>query len=180
MVRAVFLDRDGVIVVPEFRDGRSFAPKRLEDLELYQDAHDCLTRLKRADYGLIVVTNQPDVGHGRVALKTIEIMHRQLAAQLPVDLIKACYHKPNERCRCRKPNPGMLLDAASEFGIDLSRSIMIGDRASDVAAGLAAGCVTVFIDHGYTETKPKNPTFVATSLSEATNWILNNSTPLAG
>ncbi len=179
MVKAVFLDRDGVIVVPEFRDGRSFAPRRLRDLELYPDARDCLTRLKKAGYGLIVVTNQPDVGHGHISLETVEAMHREILDQLPVDLIKVCYHKPGEGCRCRKPKPGMLLDAASEFKIDLSRSIMVGDRASDVMAGLAAGCKTVLIDHGYAETNLENPTFVATSLVEATNWILSNSTPLA-
>lgn len=175
MVRAVFLDRDGVLVVPEFRDGRSFAPRELSKLQFYPEARDCLSELKTAGYALVVVTNQPDVGRGLVAHKTIEEMHRRLHLQLPVDTIKVCYHTPEAFCSCRKPNPGMLLEAAGELGIDMAGSVMVGDRESDVTAGIAAGCRTVFIDHGYTaEPKPKNATFVADSLSGAVTWILAN------
>jgi D-glycero-D-manno-heptose 1,7-bisphosphate phosphatase len=174
MVEAVFLDRDGVIVVPEFREGRSFAPRTLENFSFYPDAHDCLTRLKRAGYVLVVVTNQPDVGNGLVPAEVVEIMHERLAEQLPVDSIKVCFHDSKMACQCRKPKPGMLLEAANELGIDLDRSIMVGDRASDVEAGSAVGCRTVFIDLGYSEPRPEKPTFVADSLSEAVNWILTH------
>jgi D-glycero-D-manno-heptose 1,7-bisphosphate phosphatase len=174
MVEAVFLDRDGVIVVPEFREGRSFAPRRLDDFSFYPDALHCLTRLKEAGYLLVVVTNQPDVGNGVVPLETVEAMHERLAEQLPVDMIKVCLHSSNAACRCRKPKPGMLVEAANELGIDLNRSVMVGDRASDVEAGSAVGCRTVFIDLGYSEPRPKKPTFVADSLSGAVNWILTH------
>lgn len=171
--RAVFLDRDGVLVVPEFRDGRSFAPRRLEDFGLYEAAKACVERLKAADYRLVVVTNQPDVGNGLVAQSVVEEMHKRLLSELPVDEIRVCYHTRSDACTCRKPRPGMLLAAAEKLGIDLSRSVMIGDRASDVDAGIAAGCRTVFIDLGYREPRPERADFIVTSLSEATEIILN-------
>jgi D-glycero-D-manno-heptose 1,7-bisphosphate phosphatase len=171
--RAVFLDRDGVLVVPEFRDGRSFAPRRLEDFGLYEAAKSCVERLKAADYRVVVVTNQPDVGNGLVSQSVVEEMHRRLRQELSVDEIRVCYHAQEAACACRKPRPGMLLDAAQKLGLDLSRSVMIGDRASDVDAGKAAGCRTVFIDLGYREPRPEHADFIVTSLSEATEIVLN-------
>ena len=175
MVKAVFLDRDGVLVIPEFKDGRSFAPRRLEDLAFYPEARDCLVRLKKAGYVLIVVTNQPDVGRGLVARETVEAMHAQLVGQLPIDAVKMCCHTgaPPE-CSCRKPKPGLILEAAETFGIDLVRSIMVGDRASDMMAGKAAGCRGVFIDLDYAEPKPEHAIHVAKSLTGAVEWILAN------
>lgn len=170
--RAVFLDRDGVIVVPEFRDGRSFAPRRLEDYRFYADARDSLRQLKAAGYLLIVVTNQPDVGNGLVLPEVLEEMHRRLLAEFPIDQVKVCLHRQNELCECRKPAPKLLLDAAHEFNIDLTASYMIGDRAGDIEAGRAAGCRTVFIDLGYTAPPPDYSTFWARSLGEATDLVL--------
>jgi D-glycero-D-manno-heptose 1,7-bisphosphate phosphatase len=171
--KAVFLDRDGVIVIPQFRDGRSFAPVRLEDFQIYPEAHAALTALKSAGFLIIVVTNQPDVGKGVISLATIEGMHRVLTHELPIDAVKACYHTQKEGCRCRKPSPGMLLDSAEEFGVSLPDSFMVGDRASDIQAGRAAGCRTVFIDLGYTsEAKPDNATYVVRTISEAAEIIL--------
>ena len=171
--RCVFLDRDGVLVVPEFRDGRSFAPTTLDRFHIYPDAEFCVRRLKDADFRLIVVTNQPDVGAGRVAQELVVQMHALLASALPLDGIKVCFHTREQRCNCRKPLPGMLLAAANEQGIDLPASIMVGDRSSDVEAGQAAGCRTAFIDHGYTaEPRPRRADFVGTSLGEVTDWIL--------
>jgi D-glycero-D-manno-heptose 1,7-bisphosphate phosphatase len=172
--RAVFLDRDGVLVIPGFRDGRSFAPLGLEEYRLYREAEPCLNQLKQAGFALIVVTNQPDVGAGRVPREIVEEMHQHLFASLPVDAIKACFHVEQDRCDCRKPRPGMLFTAARELGIDLAASFMIGDRPSDIEAGAAAGCRTVFIDLGYTTEKPPDrPNHVVKSLAEATMWILS-------
>lgn len=173
---AVFLDRDGVISIPEFRDGRSFAPRSFADFNLYPDALPSLARLKAAGWILVVVTNQPDVGHGLVPRAEVEAMHARLAAAAPLTSIEVCYHTQADGCACRKPAPGMLLHAAEKFGINLTASIMVGDRASDVAAGKAAGCRTIFIDLGYTESRPANPDAVAGSLSEACNWILGTAT----
>jgi len=170
--RAVFLDRDGVLVVPEFRDGRSFAPRRLADFRLYDQADYWLGRMKDAGFRLVVVTNQPDVGSGLVELTVVEEMHRRLAEALPVDAIEACYHQRGDGCDCRKPKPGMLQRAAERLSLNCSRSFMIGDRAGDVAAGRAAGCTTIFIDLGYVDERPERPDFTVSSLDEAAQIVL--------
>lgn len=171
--RAVFLDRDGVIVVPEFRDGRSFAPKTLDAFRLYESAPKCLKLLKEAGFLLVVVTNQPDVGMGVVSLSVLDEMHRRMRDALPIDDVRVCTHTRDDGCLCRKPRPGMLTTAAAALGITLDRSFMIGDRESDVAAGRAAGCQTVFIDLAYAaEPKPSGATFVVRSLEEAAACIL--------
>ena len=170
--RAVFLDRDGVLVVPEFRDGRSFAPRTFEAFRIYDDAPEALARLKEAGFLLVVVTNQPDVGHGLISLDTIGRMHRKLKEFLPVDRIELCTHTQREGCTCRKPMPGMLLNAADALAIDLSASIMVGDRASDVEAGRAAGCRTIFIDLDYANEPKPSADWIARSVSDAANIIL--------
>jgi len=172
--RAVFLDRDGVLVIPHFRDGRSFAPTKLEEFAIYPEAPECVARLKRAGFIIVVVTNQPDVGMGRVKREIVEEMNARLGRLVPVDAIKVCYHSDNDGCACRKPLPGMLLEAASEMDIDLSSSIMVGDRASDIEAGARAGCWTAFINLNYAaESQPVRPDKVVESLGEATDWILS-------
>jgi D-glycero-D-manno-heptose 1,7-bisphosphate phosphatase len=88
------------------------------------------------------------------------------------DLIQVCYHRQDEGCLCRKPKPGMLLSAAQQLDLDLPRSFMVGDRASDMAAGEAAGCSTVFIDRGYGEKKPEKAWAYAGSLGEAVEQIV--------
>jgi D-glycero-D-manno-heptose 1,7-bisphosphate phosphatase len=171
--RAVFLDRDGVIVTPEFRDGRSFAPRTLDAFRLYESAPKCLRSLKEAGFLLVVVTNQPDVGNGLTPLATLEEMHRRMREALPIDDVRVCTHTRDEGCSCRKPRPGMLTNAANALGIALDRSFMIGDRESDVAAGRAAGCQTVFIDLDYAaEAKPRDAHFTVLSLEQATACIL--------
>ncbi|HZP76284.1 MAG TPA: HAD family hydrolase [Pseudolabrys sp.] len=171
--RAVFLDRDGVIVVPEFRDGRSYAPKTLDKFKLYPDAKRNVERLMQSGFLVVVVTNQPDVGAGLIPRSTVETMHEQLMQELQVHAIKSCTHTRADNCTCRKPSPGMLVEAANDLGIDLAKSFMVGDRDSDVAAGKAAGCTTIFIDLGYTgEPSPVDPDYKVHDLTEATNCIL--------
>jgi D-glycero-D-manno-heptose 1,7-bisphosphate phosphatase len=172
---AVFLDRDGVIVIPEFRDRRSFAPRRVADFRLYPEAAASLQRLKRAGFLLAVVTNQPDVGHGLIPRSEVDAMHAIMTRELPLDAVKACYHRQADPCDCRKPKPGMLLAAADELGIDLAKSYMVGDRGSDVEAGRAAGCTTVFIDLGYAEPPPDAPDHVVRSIAEAADIIIETS-----
>jgi D-glycero-D-manno-heptose 1,7-bisphosphate phosphatase len=177
---AVFLDRDGVIVVPHFRDGRSFAPRRLEDFRLYPEAAASLQRLKRAGFLLAVVTNQPDVGNGLIPHSEVDAMHEIMMRELPVDAVKACFHRQRDHCGCRKPKPGMILEAAGELGIDLMKSFMVGDRSSDVEAGRAAGCRTIFIDLGYAEPAPDVPGYVVHSIAEAADVIIESTSTIRG
>jgi D-glycero-D-manno-heptose 1,7-bisphosphate phosphatase len=172
LVRGVFLDRDGVLTRSLTRGGRPYAPTTLEDFELLPGAREGVARLHEAGFCLVVVTNQPDVGAGRLRREVVEQMHACLRAWLPLDDIKVCCHTDADGCNCRKPKPGMLLEAAKERGIDLSRAFMVGDRWRDVSAGRAAGCKTIFVDYGYTEPLVDQPDFVVTSLAEAASIVL--------
>ncbi len=169
---AVFLDRDGVINQTLLRDGKPYAPDKLEDFRYLPGVGDAIKALSAAGFRLIVVTNQPDVGRGQVPQTVVEAMHGQLMADLPVDAVHACFHLDSDGCACRKPKPGMLLAAAADWSIDLEASFMVGDRWSDVDAGRAAGCRTIWIDAGYRERRAEAPDFTVGSLPEAGRLIL--------
>ena len=121
------------------------------------------------------VKHQPDVARGIQQRETVEEMGRRLSAELPLDAILVCYHDDRDECDCRKPKPGLMLSAAQQYAIDLSRSYMIGDRWRDIDAGANAGCKTIWIDRGYAERGPTTPADArVSSLTEAVDWILQN------
>jgi D-glycero-D-manno-heptose 1,7-bisphosphate phosphatase len=171
--RAVFLDRDGVINANLERNGRPVAPTTLAEFKLLPGVEESVRRLKRRGYLVVVVTNQPDVASGLTARKTVDAMHEVIRAKLPIDDIKTCFHNDAARCACRKPRPGMILAAARDHAIDLSRSYVVGDRWRDVVAGRLAGCSTIFVDYGYRQDGPNFPDKVVKSLVEATEYILS-------
>jgi len=171
--RAVFLDRDGVINRSLVRDGKPYAPRRLADFRLLPGAANAVRALREAGLLVIVVTNQPDIGNGLIAAATVEAMHETLRRRAPVDDIFLCPHAQGAHCDCRKPNPGMLLQAAARWCIDLPHSFLVGDRRSDVVAGQVAGCYTIFLDRGYAETRPADADHYATSLPSAARRILS-------
>lgn len=173
--RAVFLDRDGVINRTFVRDGKPYPPTTLQELEVLPGVPEALHELKQHGYQLLVVTNQPDVARGKQSRQTIEAMHQALAAGLPLDDILVCYHTDQDRCDCRKPMPGMLLEAAKKHNIDLAASFMVGDRWRDIEAGYNAGCKTILIDYGYSERSPAHaPDLRVGSLREAADWIIGS------
>jgi D-glycero-D-manno-heptose 1,7-bisphosphate phosphatase len=167
---AVFLDRDGVLVETFVRDNRAYAATTLEDFRLVDNAAAEVERLREAGLAPIVVTNQPDVARGLIAPETLTAMHQRLAAALRVLDIFVCTHDSSAGCACRKPKPGMLEVAAAKWNIDLRRSFMVGDRASDVDAGRAAGCRTILIERPYSGAS--TPDARVGSLGEAVDAIL--------
>ena len=168
---AVFLDRDGVLNRALVVNRRPGAPLTLEEFEVLPVRPE-LERLRAAGYALVVVTNQPDVARGRVTRETIEAMHADLAAALPLDEIRVCYHDQADGCTCRKPAPGMLLTPPI---YDVARSVMVGDRWRDVDAGKRAGCrATILLDYAYDEPLRHAPDLRVASLTEAVDWILSN------
>jgi D-glycero-D-manno-heptose 1,7-bisphosphate phosphatase len=173
--RAVFLDRDGVLNRSHVVDGVPRPPDSPQDLELLPGVEDACRTLHEAGLLLIVVTNQPDVARGTQTLETVEAINRELSARLPLDEIRVCPHDDADECDCRKPAPGLLLDAAREHEIELESSVMVGDRWRDVEAGRRAGCGTVFIDSGYPERPPEGPDLTVGGLGEAVPWILERS-----
>jgi D-glycero-D-manno-heptose 1,7-bisphosphate phosphatase len=172
VTRAVFADRDGVLCANMMRDGRPVAPTRLEDFRLLPGVEDAVRALKSAGYLVIVVTNQPDVATGRTPRATVEAMHDVIRSTLGVDDIKACFHTNADGCACRKPKPGMILEAAAERAIDLPASYVIGDRWSDVVAGQTAGCSTIFVDYGHEPDTLGKADRVVGSFAEAARVIL--------
>ena len=170
--RAVFLDRDGVLNQAVVRDGRPYPPASVEELHLLAGAEDACRRLAAAGWLLICVTNQPDIARGTQIRQRVDAINEALRRRLGLAAIRVCPHDDGDGCACRKPRPGLLLDAAVDFDIDLVSSIMVGDRWSDIEAGKRAGCRTVFIDHGYAEKRPGEMDFACAGLPEALPWIL--------
>jgi len=160
--KAVFLDRDGTLVHPRHY------PSRAEDLVLYRGLPEELRILQQMGFKLVVITNQGGIAHGYFTERDLELMHTSLQDQLSefgvrIDAFYYCPHHPEGNlahlaceCECRKPKPGMILQAAKDMNLDLSSSWMVGDILNDVEAGRKAGCKTILVDLG-TESKPSSP-----------------------
>jgi D-glycero-D-manno-heptose 1,7-bisphosphate phosphatase len=172
MTRAVFLDRDGVINRAVLKDGLPYPPQSAQDLEILPGVAEGLALLKAEGFALVVVTNQPDVARGVQTREEVEAIHAVLRDMLPLDSVKVCYHDDADKCSCRKPLPGMIIEAARELGVDLSRSYMVGDRWKDIEAGERAGTTTILIENEYPEKKPGRAAVRVQSLREAAAWII--------
>ena len=171
--RAVFLDRDGVLNEAVVRDGKPYPPVDATELRIPDGTGDILTRLRKLGFLLLVVTNQPDVKRGNQRRDLVDEINGKLRALLPLDDVLTCYHDDSDECHCRKPRPGLMLDASEQYGIDLKRSYIIGDRWRDIDAGANAGCKTIWIDRGYREQGPSSSPDARTgSLPEAVEWII--------
>jgi histidinol-phosphate phosphatase family protein len=177
---AVFLDRDGTLNVPPP------LPDYITDasgLVMIEGAAAAAARLKAAGFALVVVTNQGCVSKGLVTRETLEEIHSKLRAMMAAeraepDLILYCPHTSEEGCDCKKPKPGMLLEAARRLGLDLARSWMVGDSPADMAAGRAAGCRTILVLEGayperVTQARAERPDCVAPTLAKAAEFILS-------
>lgn len=170
--RAVFLDRDGVLNRAVVRNGRPYPPASLQELEITPGTRESLLELRRRGMLLIVVTNQPDVSRGTQTVQAVNEINQALMRALPLDEVLVCFHDDQDNCACRKPRPGLLLQAATKYGLSLHNSFLVGDRPKDIDAGHAAGCATVLIDHGYTEALARAvPDARVSSLDEAVRWI---------
>lgn len=170
--RAIFLDRDGVLNEAIVRNGHPYPPDSIETLVVLPGVHEALNALHNCGFKLIVVTNQPDVGAGRQTREAVEQIHTWMRTNLALDDIRVCYHTDADECMCRKPKPGMLLDAAEFWGIDLAASFMIGDRWRDIEAGRTAGCCTIYLRSRYDERQPFGFGAIVDSLLEASQIIL--------
>jgi D-glycero-D-manno-heptose 1,7-bisphosphate phosphatase len=167
---AIFLDRDGVLneLVRDPDSGLGESPLRLADVRLIAGAPAAVSSLRARGYALVCVTNQPAAAKAKVSVATLEAIQRRVAELLAaegaeLDAWRMCVHHPqgvvgelSGSCACRKPAPGMLLDAARELDLDLSRSWIFGDTDADMLAGSAAGCRTVLIEHPASAHKRSN------------------------
>jgi D-glycero-D-manno-heptose 1,7-bisphosphate phosphatase len=172
--RAVFLDRDGVLIRSYVRKGIPHPPQTPAGVEILPGVPEALRDLRDAGFALLVVTNQPDVARGTQTRETVEQINKHLMDTLPLDGFYVCYHDTADGCTCRKPAPGMLLRAAGENGIDLASSFMVGDRGTDIAAGAAAGCRTILIEYPHSRCDQVKPTLKAADLREAGGKIVGS------
>jgi D-glycero-D-manno-heptose 1,7-bisphosphate phosphatase len=154
------------------KDGKPYPPQSLSELEILPGVAEAIGSLKAAGFLVVVVSNQPDVARGIQSRDAVESMNRHLGSTLGIDRFQVCYHDDGDGCHCRKPKPGLLKDAAALLRIELRSSVLVGDRWRDISAGKAAGCSTVWIDHGYRERQPEDFDFRAASLLDASRWIL--------
>ncbi|MDD2365460.1 MAG: D-glycero-beta-D-manno-heptose 1,7-bisphosphate 7-phosphatase [Desulfuromonadaceae bacterium] len=180
MKSAVFLDRDGTINIEK---DYLF---QIKDFEFVDGAVEAIRLLNRAGLFVVVVTNQSGVARGYYTEEDVENLHRHIAAELKVsgahiDAWFYCPHHHSGRgsyalpCKCRKPLPGMLLEAARVYDIDLQKSTMIGDKSADIEAGISAGCRSILVRTGYGAEEEKNigsETVVADDLLSAVKSLL--------
>src|SRR5262249_50434291 len=151
----VFVDRDGVLNAATLRDGRPYPPTSAAEVMILPGVPAALAALRDAGYAIVVVTNQPDVARGTRTRADIDAIHMRLRAERPVRSIHCCLHDEADEGACRKPRPGLLVEAARQLSLDLAASFMVGDRWRDTEAGAAVGCRTAFVDHGYAEPRPQ-------------------------
>jgi D-glycero-D-manno-heptose 1,7-bisphosphate phosphatase len=172
MLPAVFVDRDGVLNRVALVEGKPLPPRVVSDLSILPGTQMACRTLAAAGFLLVMVTNQPDIARGKTTRQTVDEINIKLARSLGLHAVKVCPHDDLDQCDCRKPKPGMLLRAASEWSVDLSASVMVGDRWRDIEAGRRAGCSTIWIRSKYDEPTGANADLVAVSLAAAVPWIL--------
>ncbi|MCB0164433.1 MAG: HAD family hydrolase [Anaerolineae bacterium] len=177
-MRAIFLDRDGVIC-----ENRSDYVKSWREFKFLPGAKQSLAALRYLGLPIIVVTNQSAIGQGLVPASVVENIHQRMIAEIQayggqISHVYCCPHHPQEGCDCRKPQPGMLLQAARELGVDLSRSYMVGDAMTDLRAGQQAGChpIMVLTGRGLPQLTPaftsmNTPFTITRNLMQAAGYI---------
>ncbi len=166
---AVFLDRDDTLL-----DDESYM-SRPEQVRLLPGVHDALLRLQEAGRALVLVSNQSGVGRGWFTERDVAAIQARMLELLPGVTFAGfeyCFHTPDEGCPCRKPQPLMILRAASRLGVDLSRSVMVGDRPSDMGAARAAGCRSLFLSADQAAINEVAPDHAAADLPAGVEWIL--------
>jgi D-glycero-D-manno-heptose 1,7-bisphosphate phosphatase len=169
---AVFLDRDGTLNRAFIRDGVSVPPNSEAELEILPGVPEALGSLRRAGFALVVFTNQPDVARGAQTRQVADAINSALRERLDVDDLLCCFHDDADQCVCRKPRPGMLLEAAQRLGLELQSSFAIGDRWRDTEAGRRAGCTTIQIRAEAPPPGQGEPDFWAANLAEAAQIVL--------
>lgn len=145
MRAAIFFERDGILNLCDTVQGRPAPPLRLDELRIHPDAPRCLAVLKRAGFVLIGTTNQPAVSEGLLSRRELDLMHALLQRKLPLDALLMCpYDDPDHPCH--KPQPGMFLEAAFQWSLDLDRSFVVSDKWMDAKAAQVAGCTSVMLN----------------------------------
>jgi D-glycero-D-manno-heptose 1,7-bisphosphate phosphatase len=174
MRRAAFFDRDGTLM-----EEVSYCAHPSE-VRVFCGVPDALRELKDAGFLNIIISNQSGIGRGYFGEAQYHAVQRELLRQIGEGLIDAAYFCPDVPGRpsaCRKPETGMLLEAARDFEIDLSRSVMVGDKTSDIECGRRAGTRSILVATGYGLSESCEPDFRASGVPDAADWILRHLLP---
>lgn len=168
--RTIFLDRDGVINQVIFRNGKAAGPRHFSEFAFEPGIEAPIGRLRAAGCKLFVVSNQPDIARGLLSAEQLRLMTDKITATLKIDAVRICPHDDDDRCSCRKPSPGMLLDLAREYDLTLGEACLVGDSWKDTMAARAAGCESILLDRPYNQDDPADKR--VSNLSEAVDIIL--------
>lgn len=181
-MKVIFLDRDGVINENLHGD----YVKKWDEFKFIPKAKEAIKVLTDAGWIIVIISNQAGVGKGIMSARAVEEINARMISEIEnyggkVKSVYYCPHRPDEGCECRKPKPGMLLNAARDLGIQLSDSYMIGDNVIDIQAGARVGCKTILVKTGlgseHLEKRVQwsvNPDYIVSNLSEAAELILRN------
>jgi D-glycero-D-manno-heptose 1,7-bisphosphate phosphatase len=169
---AAFLDRDGVLNESVVRDGKPRPPASVDDIVIRPGVRSACNSLRDAGVLLLVVTNQPDIARGKATWDEVDAINQHLITELGLDAALVCPHDDADGCSCRKPKPGLLLQGAERFGVDLARSVMVGDRWRDIDAGRNAGVTTVWLRSDYPEGAPDAPDHTVDGLAEVVPLLI--------
>jgi D-glycero-D-manno-heptose 1,7-bisphosphate phosphatase len=167
---AVFLDRDGVINEVVFRDGKPVSPRSVAEFVFAAGIQVAVKRLKMADFLVFVVTNQPDIARQKMEQSVVDQISDQVRQTLPIDELRVCPHDDHDGCTCRKPRPGMLIELAAQWQVDLDRSFIVGDTWKDMEAGSRARCRTILLTRDYNQGTASD--FAVPDISAAADLIL--------
>lgn len=145
MKQGVFIERDGILVQVRVERQHQVSPLTLEEFRINEAAVPLMHKLKEEGLVLIVTTNQPGLSRGYQSRRELDRMHDLLRRALPIDDILVCPHDEIDRCPCRKPKPGLLMEASFKWHLDMDRCFAISDKWQDAQAARAAGCTSLLV-----------------------------------
>src|SRR5512135_3040682 len=170
MKQGVFIERDGILNVVRVERQHQVSPLTLEEFRVNEELAPLLGKLKAAGFLLIATTNQPGLSRGYQSRRELDRMHDLLRRKLPLDEILLCPHDEIDRCPCRKPKPGLLVEAAFKWHLDLDRCFVVSDKWQDAAAAHNAGCISLLIKSPWNGSGHRD--YLVTDLRAATYKIL--------
>lgn len=146
MKAAVFIERDGILNETRVGGGRQMGPVTLQEYRPNREVLPLLYELKAAGLALFATTNQPGLSTGQQSRRELDAMHRLLGSVFPLDDILVCPHGEGDHCACRKPRPGLLIEAARARGLNLKRSFVVSDKWQDAEMAWGAGCTSILVN----------------------------------
>jgi len=170
MRSGIFFERDGVLNLAKVERGNQVPPYTLDDFHINPAAREALKKLKAAGFVLLATTNQPGVSRGYLPRRELDRMHDLLKRELPLNDILVCPHDETDDCHCRKPQAGLLTEAAFKWHIDLERSYVVSDKWQDAQAAHVAGCTSVLLKSPWIGKGHQD--FVVSSLDEVVEKVL--------